>query len=109
MGNKFYGSEKQSCCHADNDGNINAIQICGDNESIDMGFFNGYIYMIFHESDGSEDRCRIPINFCPICGRKFKYDNAADENANAAVLAFQKFGEVSRKAKEAEMSKDGYL
>lgn len=32
-----------------------------------------------------------------------------NENAKAAVVAFQRFGEVSRKAKEAEMSKDGYL
>lgn len=32
-----------------------------------------------------------------------------NKNAKAAVLAFQEFGEVSRKAKEAEMSKDGYL
>lgn len=33
-----------------------------------------------------------------------------NENAEAAAVVFQKFGEVSRKAKEeAEMSKDGYL
>lgn len=32
-----------------------------------------------------------------------------NENAKAAVTVFKHFGEVSRKAKAAEMSKDGYL
>lgn len=32
-----------------------------------------------------------------------------NENAEAAVMVFKHFGEVSRKAKAAEMSKDGYL
>lgn len=32
-----------------------------------------------------------------------------DENAEAAAVTFRRFGEVSRKAKAVEMSKDGYL
>lgn len=32
-----------------------------------------------------------------------------NENAEAAAVTFRRFGEVSRKAKAVEMSKDGYL